>query len=238
MAKKSFWQGVKDFFKDDGPHLITDEEWEAMQAAAREQAAQDGDAAETADDLPEEVLPQSWFCPECHTRNAAPLLFCRRCGYHPGGFAGVLAQMTDEQIELVLNGSCRYPAAELRLLEKELVRRKTRGVADPSAAGLPPAAELDAAEWQRLAAQYRETPAATLYAILSDADYTPEARRAAADELARRGLSQSPAPATGEDTTPGADAAADAPQGWKCTRCGAENPPDEYFCAACGDYRY
>ncbi len=123
MAKKSFWQALKDYFKEDEVHIITDEEWEQMQATEAEKAA--------ADDTPLEE-ENGWRCPECHRMNEAGSQFCSRCGYHPGGFENVAARMTDEHIQLVLRGSIRYPADQLRLLENELARRKN-GDAAPEA---------------------------------------------------------------------------------------------------------
>ncbi len=231
MAKKSFWQGLKKFFEDDSEHLITDEEWETMQAAQKTQAE-----AEEADEPQQSAF---WRCPECHMPNEQERLFCARCGFHPGSFRDILPQMTTEQLELVLGGSCRYPAAELRLLERELARR-TAGPAAKPAAAKPAAAEdapIDPAELERLTQVYRDKPAAALYAIVTDGEYTPEARGAARAELRRQGLPETPSSAPG---APGADAQAPAeqPQGWKCVRCGACNPEEEYFCKACGDYRY
>lgn len=244
MAKKSFWQGLKDYFKDEGPHLITDEEWEAMQAQQRQaeeaadapddavdemgDAAADGTLGVSPGEAPD-AWPQMtyWRCPECHTANPEPLLFCARCGYHPGSFRDVLSRMTTEQIELVLGGSCRYPAAELRLLEGELARR--RAPATPAASPAPEG-EIDPAELARLAQRYQDSPDAALYEVLADPDYTPTARHAARAELARRGLPADPAAAD--------PALAPAVSGWKCTRCGKQNAEEAYFCTACGEYRY
>ncbi len=157
MAKKSFWQGLKDFFKDEETHIITDEEWEAMQA---EEAAKAAEAGESGGPL---EIEDGWRCPECYKRNGPERLFCERCGYRPGGFEDVLADMSSEHIQIVLKGSIRYPAQQLQLLENELARRKA-----------------------------------------------------------------------GQ----GAVAFAARPEGWKCTRCGAVNPEEEYHCTACGEYRY
>lgn len=158
MARKSFWQGLKDFFKDDDAHIITDEEWETMQSEKQ----------------PEEEQPLEegvyWRCPECRHANLEGSIFCSRCGFHPGSFREVLSQLTTEQLRLVLGGSCRYPVQERRLLEEELARRSLADDGEAAAQQLP----------------------------------------AEADEKLI---------------------------GWRCVRCGAQNPQESYFCGKCGDYR-
>lgn len=117
MAKKSFWQGLKDLFREEEDHIITDEEWAEMQAEElkkREELLLDDEPLEE---------DNSWRCPVCKRRSPEDTVFCIRCGYHPGSFRDIIDDMSDEQIRLVLGGSNRYPAEEIRFLENELVRR-------------------------------------------------------------------------------------------------------------------
>ena len=117
MAIKNFWEVLKDLFRDEDEHIITDEEWAEMQAEERRKREE-----LLLDDEPLEV-DNRWKCPVCHRYSPEDAVFCVRCGYHPGSFKDIVGDMTDEQIRVVLGGSNRYPAEEIRFLENELVRR-------------------------------------------------------------------------------------------------------------------
>jgi hypothetical protein len=117
MAKRSFWETLKELFRDEEEEIITDEQWAEMQAEERKKREE-----LLLDDEPLEV-DNSWKCPVCHRKSPEDAVFCIHCGYHPGSFRDIIDDMTDEQIRMILNGSNRYPAQEVRFLENELVRR-------------------------------------------------------------------------------------------------------------------
>lgn len=210
-----FWKSISDFFKSDDEHVITDEEWEKLQAEQAQKTEETGDE-------PEELEDGGWICPECHTSNPSGVEFCTECGYHPGSFTDILPTMTNAQLELVLGGSCRYPAEELEMLEKELERRHVHFQAHQD----DESPDVNQAERGRLEQEYAEQPAESLYEIVENLDYTPEARLAARAVLRGRGL-----PEMRESAGP-------ALSQWKCPRCGRQNPETEYFCTSCGEYRY
>lgn len=231
MSKKSFWQGLTDFFKSEDEHLITDEEWEQMQAEQAEKAAkeqQENQAAEPAQGVSEETgaaeseaEAAAWQCPECKKMNEPELVFCRRCGYHPGSFAPLVEQMSTSLIELVLNGNSRYPKEERALLEAELQRRSFAEQARQDEQ-----APVDEAELQRLTQEYEPLSPDALYEIVENLDYTPEARLAARAALRAQGQPEL------REKKPQAE------EGWKCVACGAENREEDFFCVKCGEYRY
>lgn len=185
MAKKGFWQGLKDFFKDDEPHLITDEEWETMQAEG-EETPQDEDG---------------WRCPECRHKNGEDAPFCSRCGFHPGSFEGLLAQMTDAQLRLVLEGSVRYDAAQRAEVRAEQERRA--------------AAAADPARLAALTAQQATMEDTVLQSIAVGQD--PVAAFAARQLLAERDVAVQPAVKGWQCGRCGAENAAEA---YFCTGCG------------------
>ena len=72
MAKKNFWEVLKDLFRDEDEHIITDEEWAEMQAEERRKREE-----LLLDDEPLEV-DNRWKCPVCHRYSPEDAVFCVR----------------------------------------------------------------------------------------------------------------------------------------------------------------
>ena len=90
MAKRSFWETLKELFREDEVEIITDEQWAEMQAAERKKREE-----LLLDDEPLEV-DNSWKCPVCHRSSPEEAVFCIHCGYHPGSFREIIDGKHDQ----------------------------------------------------------------------------------------------------------------------------------------------